>query len=114
MRSVYPEAGPENDSLTSGCCALNPETRRLCQALRDNAIALRQLRKTGEGLVVGVGVHFGDELDWAHTHGDVAGDPQGASSVKLAFRVEPGTADIDAECDRHASHGDAGTGQQGL
>jgi len=65
-------------------------------------------------MVIGVGVHLGDELDGADTNGGVAGDPQGAASVKLTVRVEPGAADIDAECGGHASHGDAGAGQQGL
>ena len=75
---------------------MDPETRRPGQALRDNAIALCQLSQTCQRLVVGVGVHLGDERNGAHTNGSVAGDPQGATGVKLTVRVEPGAADIDA------------------
>jgi hypothetical protein len=102
------------ERLKVGCAALDPETRRLSQALPYDAVALRQDSKPGEVVVVRVGVQLGDELDGTHADGGFTGDPEGAASVKLAFRVEPGEADVDAECGRHASHGDARAGQQGL
>ena len=76
---------------------MDPETRQLGQALRDNAIALRQLSQPCQCLVIGLGVQIGDELDGADTNGGVAEDPQSAACVKLADRVEAGAADIDAE-----------------
>jgi hypothetical protein len=94
--------------------ALDPEVRRLGQALGDHAVPLRQGSQTSEVLVVGIGVQFGDQLDGARADRRIAGDPKGATSVKMTRRLEPCASDIDAECSRHTAHGDARASQHGL
>src|SRR5665811_228694 len=100
--------------LAGGRGAPDPETRRLCQALCDDAVALRHCRKAREDLVVRIRVKLDVHLDVACSDGGVARDPKGAASVELALSLELGAADVDAERGRHASQSDTRAGQHGL
>jgi hypothetical protein len=97
-----------------GCRAPDRQMRRLCQTLPNHAVALRHCRKARVDLVVGISIQVEAQLNAVCSDGDVARDAKSAASVKLALRVEPCAADVDAERGRHACRGDSRAGQQGL